>query len=85
MSVCTIIDEDGFIKATTETTCSQYVLIDVAKYEEIQAASLSNMIDVLNSLFQFDPSIVASVNGAMFFLFFTGHSTGRLLKWLGKK
>jgi len=85
MSICVVADENGYLQATTESTCSQYVLIDALTYDDLQAASLTRLLETLDGYFAFDVSIFGIVNGSLLVTFLTAHYTGRVVKYLGSK
>jgi len=81
---CVVLDGDGFLKATTETTCTDFVLLNPVEFENLQSGSLQQMEQTLNLLFAFDYEVFGIIEGALILAFLTSHYAGRMVRWLGK-
>jgi len=84
MSVCAVTDVNDFVKVTTETTCSQYVLVDALTYEDLQASTLTHLLEALDLYFAFDVETFGVINGTLMLAFLSAHFAGRVVKYLGK-
>lgn len=84
MSVCAVNDGSGYLKLTSETDCSEFVLVYQAELLELQSGSLQQMQETLHMLFAFDAELFAVVELALIMAFLTSHFGGRIVRWLGK-
>lgn len=82
MSVCAVVDLNGFVKATNELICSEFLLLN---QNEFDSSSVAKIISTLNELFAFDLTTFGIVHGSLMLAFIGGHSTGRIVKYLGKR
>ncbi len=84
MSVCAATDSSGYLQVTTETDCSQFVLMNSTEFQQLQSGSLEQMRETLNLLFAFDLELFAIVELTLIMSFLTSHYGGRVVRWLGK-
>lgn len=84
MSVCAVINIEGLVEVTTESTCSEFVLMTGPELTAIQSQPLTQMLDLLTLLFSFDVEVFAIVESALILAFLTSHFAGRVVRWLGK-
>lgn len=84
MSVCAVNNGSGLLQLTSETDCSEFVLMTQAEVLKLQSGSLEQMNETLHLLFAFDPEVFAIVEGALILAFLTSHYGGRIVRWLGK-
>lgn len=84
MSVCAVNDGSGYLKVTTQTDCTEFVLVSQLEFEDLQAGSLQQMNETLHLLFAFDAGLFAIVELAFIMAFLTSHFGGRVARWLGK-
>tara|TARA_R110002167_G_scaffold231963_2_gene437173 strand:+ start:11818 stop:12069 length:252 start_codon:yes stop_codon:yes gene_type:complete len=83
MSVCAV-QIGNSIELTTETVCSEFVLLSQSDLLSLESGSLEQMNETLHMLFAFDPEVFAIVEGALILAFLTSHYGGRIVRWLGK-
>jgi len=84
MSVCAVSDATGYLKLSSETQCTEFVLMSQVEFLNLQSGSLQQMQETLNLLFAFDTEIFAVVEIALILAFLTSHFSGRVVRWLGK-
>lgn len=84
MSVCAVNDGSGYLKITTETDCTEFVLVNQVEFENLQSGSLQQMQETLHLLFAFDAQTFAVVELGLIMAFLTSHFGGRVVRWLGK-
>lgn len=82
MSVCAVVDVNGFVKATNEQTCSEFLLLTQSEFD---SSSVAQILSTLDELFAFDLATFGIVHGSLMLAFLGGHFTGRIVKYLGKK
>lgn len=85
MSVCVVVDSSNIVRATAETTCSEFLLLSQSELTNIQNGSVTQIISTLNELFAFDLATFGIVHGSLMLAFLGGHFTGRIVKYFGKK
>lgn len=84
MSVCVVVDS-GYLKPTSETDCSEFLLLTQSEYNDIQAGSVTEIISTLNYLFEFDLGAFGVVHGSLMLAFLVGHGAGRVVKLMNKR
>jgi hypothetical protein len=84
MSVCAVNNGSGLLQLTSETECTEFVLMTQSDYEGLQSGSLEQMNETLHLLFAFDTEVFAIVEIALILAFLTSHYGGRVVRWLGK-
>jgi len=84
MSVCAANDGNGYLVLTSQTDCTEFVLLSSTEFSDLQSGSLQQMEETLNLLFAFDPEIFAIVELSLIMAFLTSHFAGRVVRWLGK-
>lgn len=82
---CVVLDNDGFLKATSESTCTDFVLLTPTELSDLQSGSLQQMEQTLNLLFAFDYEVFGIIELALILAFLNSHFAGRIVRWLGKK
>ncbi|PHR81621.1 MAG: hypothetical protein COA59_15575 [Colwellia sp.] len=82
MSVCAVVDVNGFVKATNEQICSEFLLLTQSEFD---SSSVAQILSTLESLFGFDLATFGIVHGSMMLAFLGGHFTGRMVKYLGAR
>ncbi|WP_042149483.1 MULTISPECIES: hypothetical protein [unclassified Pseudoalteromonas] len=85
MPKCVALDSNGFLKATSETTCTDFVLMTPTELTQLQSGSLQQMQETLNLLFAFDYELFGIIELALILAFLNSHFAGRIVRWLGKK
>lgn len=84
MSVCVTENSQGYLVISTQTDCTEFVLLDHVEFENLQSGSLQQMRETLHLLFAFDAQLFAIVEIALILAFLTSHFSGRVVRWLGK-
>ena len=84
MTVCVTQDQNGYLLATNQTDCTEFVLMNPLEFQQLQDGSLQQVLETLNVLFAFNPEIFAIVELSLIMAFLTSHFSGRVVRWLGK-
>lgn len=84
MAVCAIKNINGLLQVTSEAVCSEFVLVSQSDFDNFQSVSLIQLRELLSTLFIFDPTIFAIVEGGLITAFLTSHFAGRMVRYLGK-
>lgn len=84
MASCVGFRNNGniYIDNSVETLDCETLLL-ITKEEFIKFEN-TNLIDSLNSLFEFDPVIFSIVAGTSSVIFVSSHGAGHVLRWLGR-
>ena len=48
MTQCVVLDSNNFLKSTSETTCTDFVLMTPTEFTELQSGSLQQMQETQN-------------------------------------
>ncbi|HIF9198484.1 TPA: hypothetical protein ACX6PX_003805 [Photobacterium damselae] len=76
MSLCLVVDGNNQVSAelTTPSACTGYLVPSATEYQAMNDLTL-----------QFNSEVFNSVLGWLLVTFVVGHSTGRIVRYLGKK
>jgi len=84
LSVCAVVDGNGFVRTTAETVCTEFQLLSLEEVNAFSDNSLAEVVNTLNSLFSFDLEMFGVIHGTIMVAFIVGHGAGRMVKSLNK-
>lgn len=84
MAECFDVTSEGYLKLSNVVDVSDCLGFVVVTRDEYLQFSNTNLVTILQTLFEFDLAIFSQVCGMGYLMFLVSHGAGNVTRWLGR-